>query len=102
MAYKVPFVDPKEHYRRYKAEIDHAFTDTLSKGDLVLRLKHALQPALLEHIKKEFAGLLLSGTFEQTTALPAEANDVELAELPRLKITATTTASPARDLRLLS
>ena len=37
MAYKVPFVDPKEHYRRYKAEIDHAFTDTLSKGDLVLR-----------------------------------------------------------------
>lgn len=37
MAYKVPFVDPREHYRRYKSEIDFAFTDTLSKGDLVLR-----------------------------------------------------------------
>lgn len=37
MAYRVPFVDPREHYRRYKAEIDFAFTDTLAKGDLVLR-----------------------------------------------------------------
>ncbi|MGH9524915.1 MAG: DegT/DnrJ/EryC1/StrS family aminotransferase [Terriglobales bacterium] len=37
MAYRVPFVDPREHYRRYKTEIDFAFTDTLSKGDLVLR-----------------------------------------------------------------
>lgn len=37
MGYRVPFVDPREHYRRYKAEIDFAFTDTLAKGDLVLR-----------------------------------------------------------------
>ena len=37
MAYRVPFVDPREHYRRYKSEIDFAFTDTLAKGDLVLR-----------------------------------------------------------------
>lgn len=37
MGYRVPFVDPREHYRRYKAEIDFAFTDTLSKGDLVQR-----------------------------------------------------------------
>jgi len=33
----VPFVNPSEHYRRLKAEIDCAITDTLAKGDLVLR-----------------------------------------------------------------
>jgi len=33
----VPFVDPREHYRKLKAEIDFAITDTLAKGDLVLR-----------------------------------------------------------------
>jgi len=33
----VPFVDPREHYRRLKGEIDFAITDTLAKGDLVLR-----------------------------------------------------------------
>ncbi len=37
MSYRVPFIDPKEHYRKLKSEIDFAFTDTLSKGDLVLR-----------------------------------------------------------------
>jgi dTDP-4-amino-4,6-dideoxygalactose transaminase len=37
LAYRVPFVDPREHYRRLKAEVDGAFTETLAKGDLVLR-----------------------------------------------------------------
>ena len=37
MTYRVPFVDPKEHYRRYRQEIDFAINDTLSRGDLVLR-----------------------------------------------------------------
>lgn len=37
MSYRVPFVDPREHYRRLKPEIDFAITDTLAKGDLVLR-----------------------------------------------------------------
>jgi dTDP-4-amino-4,6-dideoxygalactose transaminase len=37
LAYRVPFVDPCEHYRRLKTEIDLAITDTLAKGDLVLR-----------------------------------------------------------------
>jgi dTDP-4-amino-4,6-dideoxygalactose transaminase len=37
LSYRVPFVDPREHYRRIKTEIDFAITDTLSKGDLVLR-----------------------------------------------------------------
>lgn len=37
MTYRVPFVDPKEHYRRLKGEIDFAISDTLARGDLVLR-----------------------------------------------------------------
>ena len=37
MSFRVPFIDPSEHYRKIKAEIDFAITDTLAKGDLVLR-----------------------------------------------------------------
>jgi dTDP-4-amino-4,6-dideoxygalactose transaminase len=37
LAYRAPFVDPREHYRKLKTEIDFAITDTLAKGDLVLR-----------------------------------------------------------------
>jgi dTDP-3-amino-2,3,6-trideoxy-4-keto-D-glucose/dTDP-3-amino-3,4,6-trideoxy-alpha-D-glucose/dTDP-2,6-dideoxy-D-kanosamine transaminase len=37
VTYRVPFVDPRGHYRRLKAEVDAAFTETLAKGDLVLR-----------------------------------------------------------------
>ena len=54
-------------------------------GDLVLRLRHELSPELLEQIRTEFAGIVVSGTFEQTGALPAEANDPQLAHLPRLR-----------------
>ena len=35
--YRVPFVDPREHYRRLKSEIDAALSDALVNGDLVLR-----------------------------------------------------------------
>jgi dTDP-4-amino-4,6-dideoxygalactose transaminase len=37
MAYRVPFVDPRTHYRRYQAEIDAAITECLANGDLVYR-----------------------------------------------------------------
>jgi dTDP-4-amino-4,6-dideoxygalactose transaminase len=37
MAWKVPFVDPKTHYRNLKSEIDAAITECLSKGDLICR-----------------------------------------------------------------
>ena len=37
MAYRAPFIDPREHYRRYRAEFDHALLDTVAKGDLILR-----------------------------------------------------------------
>jgi dTDP-3-amino-2,3,6-trideoxy-4-keto-D-glucose/dTDP-3-amino-3,4,6-trideoxy-alpha-D-glucose/dTDP-2,6-dideoxy-D-kanosamine transaminase len=37
LSYRAPFVDPREHYRKLKKEIDFAISDTLAKGDLVLR-----------------------------------------------------------------
>src|SRR5438046_3814645 len=37
MGYRVPFVDPKTHYRRLKPEVDSAITDCLANGDLVYR-----------------------------------------------------------------
>lgn len=37
MAFRVPFVDPREHYRRLKPEIDAAVQDCLAKGDLIYR-----------------------------------------------------------------
>jgi hypothetical protein len=54
-------------------------------GDLVLRLQHRLGEPLLEQIRTEFADIVVGGTFEQTNALPAEANDVLVAHLPRLR-----------------
>ena len=55
------------------------------RGDLVLRLKNALRPELLDRIQTEFADILEGGRFEQGPALPAEANDTEVATLPRLR-----------------
>ena len=37
MTWKVPFVEPKEHYRRLKPEIDAAILDCLANGDLINR-----------------------------------------------------------------
>ena len=55
------------------------------RRDLVLRLQHALPDALLERIRKEFAEIVVSGTFEQMGALPEESNDAHVAGLPRLR-----------------
>jgi uncharacterized protein (TIGR00730 family) len=55
------------------------------RSELVLRLQHALPAALLERIRAEYSDILVAGTFEQTQALPAEANDPHLAALPRLR-----------------
>jgi uncharacterized protein (TIGR00730 family) len=55
------------------------------KGDLVLRLQRPLGAATLDRIRTEFADIVKGGTFEMTTALPAEANDPHVAGLPRLR-----------------
>jgi uncharacterized protein (TIGR00730 family) len=54
-------------------------------GDLVLRLHHALSPELLASIGAEFKDIVARGTFQQVSALPAEASEPHLAELPRLR-----------------
>jgi uncharacterized protein (TIGR00730 family) len=54
-------------------------------GDLVLRLKRRLSDELLGRIREQFAGIVVAGTFEQTEALPEEANDTLVAQLPRLR-----------------
>lgn len=37
MSYRVPFVDPRCHYRKYRSEFEAVIHDTLSRGDLVMR-----------------------------------------------------------------
>lgn len=53
--------------------------------DLVLRLRKPLPSVLLERIRREFADIVGAGTFEQVQALPAEATETHIAELPRLR-----------------
>jgi uncharacterized protein (TIGR00730 family) len=55
------------------------------RGDLVLRLRQPLSERALQRIRRDFAGIVVSGTIEQTGALPEEANDPHLADLPRLR-----------------
>jgi hypothetical protein len=55
------------------------------RGELVLRLHKPLNTHLLEQIRWEFGDILAGGTFEQVVALPEEANEPELAHMPRLK-----------------
>lgn len=37
MAYKVPFVNAREHFRRYRGEFESALLGTLENGDLIMR-----------------------------------------------------------------
>jgi predicted Rossmann-fold nucleotide-binding protein len=54
--------------------------------DLVLRLQKPLAEALLERLRHEFADIVEGdGTFRLTAALPAEANETHLSDLPRLR-----------------
>jgi uncharacterized protein (TIGR00730 family) len=54
-------------------------------GHLVLRLQRPLGEAMLEKLAVEFSDILVAGTFEQVSALPEEANDTHVADLPRLR-----------------
>ena len=53
--------------------------------ELVLRLQQELRPELLEKLRTDFADIVVRGIIEQSGALPAEANDVQLAHMPRLR-----------------
>jgi uncharacterized protein (TIGR00730 family) len=54
-------------------------------GDLVLRLQRPLPEELVKRLDEEFADILEAGKFEQTSALAEEANDTQVAHLPRLR-----------------
>jgi uncharacterized protein (TIGR00730 family) len=54
-------------------------------GDLVLRLQRHLGEEFLERLREEFKDIIVSGTIDQTNALPEEANETHLAALPRLR-----------------
>ena len=53
--------------------------------ELVLRLQQELRPELLDKLRTDFADIVVRGIIEQSGALPAEANDVQLAAMPRLR-----------------
>jgi hypothetical protein len=56
------------------------------KGDLVLRLQTPLSDRALDQVRWEFKDVVAGGgTFEQTAALPPEANEPHLKDLPRLR-----------------
>ena len=51
---------------------------------LVIRLNTPLPKGMPERLTKEFGDMLSSGAIEQRGALPGEADEPELAALPRL------------------
>lgn len=54
---------------------------------MVIRIRRLLTPAAIERLNCEFADLLLTGQIETSGALPEEANQPELADLPRMVLT---------------
>ena len=85
-----------EDTRMYKItdNVDEAIEETLNfynvyhsmryvRDRLVFRLKRKLSDEHLERLQDRFADILVSGSFQQTTALPQE-RESELADLPRL------------------
>lgn len=55
------------------------------RKDLVLRMQNKLSEEKLEYIRKEFEDIVVTGTFEQTEALPEETNEEHILDLPRLR-----------------
>ena len=53
-------------------------------GRMVLRLQRRVSDQVVSRLAQEFKDLLVDGTITQGSALPEEADEPELAELPRL------------------
>ncbi len=53
-------------------------------NQVVLRLKRPLPEKFVERLNRDFQDILLSGAIQQAAALPAEADEPDLAQLPRL------------------
>ncbi len=54
------------------------------RHQLVLRLNHAIPTTLVAALSRDFSDILVSGSVEQRPALEEEADEPELASLPRL------------------
>lgn len=52
--------------------------------DLVIRIREPLSPDALAALNRDFPDLLVDGTISQVNALPEEADEPEIAALPRL------------------
>jgi uncharacterized protein (TIGR00730 family) len=55
------------------------------KKDLIVRLNRPISDAVLDQLNTDFKDIVWEGTIERTAPDPAEANEPELAELPRLR-----------------
>ena len=51
---------------------------------LVIRIREPLSPDVLAALSRDFPDLLVEGTISQVNALPEEADEPEIADLPRL------------------
>lgn len=56
------------------------------RDTLVLRINQAVTEEQLDELNNTFSDILVEGKIDQTAALPAEANEPELADLPRLTL----------------
>lgn len=54
---------------------------------MVIRLQKRLAAHSIEQINEQFSGILISGRIEQGHALPEEAEETEVSDLPRLVLT---------------
>lgn len=62
MAYKVPFVDPRKNYQMVKEEIDAAYFDVMSKGDMIDRSQlKSFEENLAKFVGTKYAVGLNSG-----------------------------------------
>ncbi len=52
--------------------------------NLVMRLQNPVTPELIDRLNKEFSDMLEDGSFEACEALPEEADEVHLKDLPRM------------------
>jgi len=53
-------------------------------GDLIIRLNHPPEPALIDRLNCDFADIVTDGTVRQTTPLPEEADETDTLHLHRL------------------
>lgn len=83
------------HFYKYTTEIEEAIEEVQKfyrvfhsyryVGDqMVIRLNHSLEKSALDRLNKNFSDLLAAGDFRLGTAMRAERNEPELADLPRL------------------